>query len=234
MNDWMNPLSHWLLSFTAAATLLLAAALAGRYLLRRPAERMAVAWTCWLGLLALAIVSALPQWPRIHLSAWSAPQPATPAPLHSAEQVFVRIDSEPIVLPYAEAETVMQPSIVALVQAQPPALPPWNHIAASAWLTTASLALSWIMLGLVQTRRLLRSAQAAPTWIHHELTRLVGKRRRVPDLALSPRIATAAALSAFRPKILLPIAAADEACAPAVQAALAHEWAHSATATCGS
>src|SRR6185503_2131004 len=116
-----------------------------------------------------------------------------------------------------------------------PAAPAWPKLPASAlgaiaWLTIAAAALGWLALGLVRAWRLIARSEPAPMWTHDELRQIVGPARRsLPGLLTSKQIASALALGTLRPRIVLPLESATESNAPAVRAALAHEWAHIAS-----
>jgi beta-lactamase regulating signal transducer with metallopeptidase domain len=220
----LTALSAWLCDFAPLVTLLLAAALVARWLIRAPAERMAVAWSTWLGIAALAIVTAAPNWPRVSLLAQRSVLERSEAHLLVGPDVEL-IDDLPQLpqkdsIQGANARPLKAP-FAALTH--PTAL--WQSVIVVAWLMTSGLAVAWIALGMFQTWRLVARSTTAPQWIVQELLRVVGK-QKPPGLRISDRLASAAALGALRPRILLPAASADESLAPAVQAALAHEWAH--------
>ena len=72
---------RWIVDFYLLATLALGLALvAGRWM-RQPVRRLTLAWTTLVGLALLAVVCAMPGWPRVSLG-WLAPadrtQPAEP------------------------------------------------------------------------------------------------------------------------------------------------------------
>jgi beta-lactamase regulating signal transducer with metallopeptidase domain/protocatechuate 3,4-dioxygenase beta subunit len=72
MSDWSESLARWIVDVYAAATILLLAAAAAAAFLRQPARRLAVAWAGVAALGGLAVLAAVPGWPRLH---WL---PATP------------------------------------------------------------------------------------------------------------------------------------------------------------
>ena len=94
------------------------------------------------------------------------------------------------------------------------------------WLGAAGCALAYIFIGACRAFHLLHSAVKAPAWSQQELESLVAFKSRAPRLKTSERIATAAALIAWRPHILLAARSVSEENRTAVRAALAHEWAH--------
>src|SRR5262249_24611098 len=102
----------------------------------------------------------------------------------------------------------------------------WGAWATFVWIGGAGLGLVWMALGSWQASRLLRPSQAAPPWITAELAPIAATRKPRVNVRTSVRLASAVALRARKPVILLPQRNADPASAKAVRAALAHEWAH--------
>jgi beta-lactamase regulating signal transducer with metallopeptidase domain len=107
------------------------------------------------------------------------------------------------------------------------------------------MAIGWVLLGHWRTGALLRTAVKAPSWAWDELKAIIqrtsrnaaeGKSQnategvpdssRVPALWASRRVPSAVALGALSPQIILPESSLAESNRSAVQAALAHEWAH--------
>jgi beta-lactamase regulating signal transducer with metallopeptidase domain len=222
MNAPLESLFAWLLDFLGLATALLVAAIVLRWVLRNPASRVTLAWGTWLAMLAGGILLALPSWPRIDVADWLAPPVEQPSVLladDSAGSQYVYLSQEslaPVVLPLADSNAVLSA----------PALSP-EELGARIWLLVAGLAIGWLAIGFVRAWRLIARSQAAPPWTQEELQQIVGRRRRhLPGLLTSKQIASALALGTLRPRIVLPLASAGENNAPAVRAALAHEWAH--------
>ena len=81
----------WLADYYLLATLLLLIPLACWRWVRQPAHRILIAWTVMLELAMLAVVCALPFWPRVSFIA-AAPREA--APVVAAESVTVH--EEPV------------------------------------------------------------------------------------------------------------------------------------------
>jgi hypothetical protein len=73
MNAWTTPsavsLVGWLADYYALATLLLCGSFAAWRWIRQPAHRLIVAWMLIVELIVLAVVCALPSWPRVSLIA---------------------------------------------------------------------------------------------------------------------------------------------------------------------
>ena len=65
MTEWISQLAGWLADFSWIATVLLAAALVMRLVLRAPASRVMLAWGTWASVAASAVLIATPWWPRI-------------------------------------------------------------------------------------------------------------------------------------------------------------------------
>ena len=222
MNASLELLFTWLLDFSGLATALLAAAIVLRWALRDPASRVTLAWGTWLAILAGGILLALPGWPRIDAADWLAAPAEQPSVLlaeNSAGSEYVYLSNEtlaPVALPLAESG----PALTT------PVLSP-NEVGARIWLLVAALAIGWLAIGLVRAWRLIARSQGAPQWTQEELRQIVGpQRRHLPGLLTSKQVASALALGTLRPRIVLPLASANEGNAPAVRAALAHEWAH--------
>ena len=114
MNAWMIPLANWLLDYAVLATLLLAAGLAARWLLSRPAERMATAWSCFAGLAALVVLTALPAWPRISLGPRGILSTAGASSVTATLMDDLPADIEALV-PLLESEDALEPVEGAVV-----------------------------------------------------------------------------------------------------------------------
>src|SRR5271166_4958344 len=85
----------WLVDFYLLATLLMLVAIAARRWIRQPAQRVTVHWIVAVELATLAVVCALPFWPRISLLRATLPKPAVKSPLTAdGEQV-----SMPVAMP---------------------------------------------------------------------------------------------------------------------------------------
>jgi beta-lactamase regulating signal transducer with metallopeptidase domain len=81
MSRWPESLVLWLADYYVLATVLLAAAFACLSFVRQPARRLAVAWAALASLLVLALLTALPGWPRLAIN------PPTPtAPIDNATE----------------------------------------------------------------------------------------------------------------------------------------------------
>lgn len=223
-------LTVWLVDFQILAALLLTIALVLRCCLRQPAERLVVAWGSWLGVLALAVATAMPVWPRVSLESFRgggyerAPlEPIELSAMEPIEVAAVRADELAAAEPILASLPVAQETIAAEVNFTRPSM---TTVLIGIWLAAMMLCCGWLALGFVQSRRLISLARLAPAWIQVELRRIVGSRRSLAGVLASDRVNSAVALCAVRPRIILPEGTAASEDAKLVRAALAHEWAH--------
>jgi tetratricopeptide (TPR) repeat protein len=231
------------------AGLLLAAAWLAQRWMRQPAARLAVNWMVAVELLVLAVVCAVPVWPRISLlRAASAPvspeRPVVLAPPAAAppQSAGDHAPSRPLVPPALnsprnlELRTGSVPALPESPIAVPHESPTPRDVVAprSSWIEWIALAcfgcmtmvLCWLAWGAVVAWRACRLAKPAPPWLAAEMARIVGEGRRAPRVLVGTRTRTAAALGLFRPTILLPVELAGDAATPALRSVLRHEWAH--------
>ena len=71
----------WLADFYLLATILMLVAVAARRWMRQPAQRLAVSWIVSVELAALAMVCAMPFWPRISLRGAAEQKAAVESPI---------------------------------------------------------------------------------------------------------------------------------------------------------
>ena len=64
MRSWSEVMCYWLADYYVTATVVLLAAIAAMGVLKQPARRLTVAWSALGGLAALAVLAAVPNWPR--------------------------------------------------------------------------------------------------------------------------------------------------------------------------
>ena len=88
-------LVRWLADFYLLATLLLLIAIVARRWIGQPAHRLTVAWLVAAELAALAVVCALPSWPRFSLVAPAANETAVSLPAADAAVHFARPPHRP-------------------------------------------------------------------------------------------------------------------------------------------
>jgi protocatechuate 3,4-dioxygenase beta subunit len=276
MSAFAESLLRWLADYYVLATALLAATFVCLVFVRQPARRLAVAWAATAGLVVLAVLTALPGWPRLPI----APPPVSeadsgdgaPAGLHTsvlAEQTLAQADMRVVGKGRAEEAAVFDISLTQEEMArlfkgfdpkagpagkmgpareatltrplaelrakEPPPAPgngkparaeDWSGLIVGGFLGGALLALAWMGLGAVQVRRLCRHSHPAPPELQALLARVVGTRKRLPRLLLSPRLGQPVALGVWRPAILLPAQATTGAAGSQLEAVMAHEWAH--------
>lgn len=252
MNAFLESVAVWLADFFVLASVLLAVSLALRIVVRGAAARVTLVWCTWLGIAAIALLAAVPSWPRIGIRQITMPPAVvTPGGRESmAKGTPPRVEPLPPLTPdpfatafeFGPLEQTVQamPTVPAVATPQldsPITTPvvPWTTILATAWLASVALGLAWILLGHFRTRRLLTTAKTAPNWVRGELESLVQDikpkakqrpRSNSPGLWSSDRIVTAVAMIARDPQIVLPQASVVETNRSAIRAALAHEWAH--------
>jgi beta-lactamase regulating signal transducer with metallopeptidase domain len=226
MNEVLEFLIMWLTDLVVLGTALLAVTCLALVFLRQPAARMALARGTLLGLATLCVLTVLPGWPR---------QPL-------AEVLSSRVaeeEGDEALLVLAEAGAILP---APLMMDSPPAMDDADNFSAPSaplltlakiikflplfWLGAAGCAIAYILIGAWRAFRLLYTAVKAPAWSQQELERIVSQKNRAPRLKTSERIATAVALLAWRPHILLAARSVSEENKAAVRAALAHEWAH--------
>jgi beta-lactamase regulating signal transducer with metallopeptidase domain len=232
MNDPFTWLTHWLADLLLLGSVLLLLAHLALPLLRQPEQRMTLAWGVILGLWVLMVVAAFPQWPRQSLwlgqhqeesqpSLAVSPVIISPVPVAGgpAQAVASAVSAWPQELaPGPSSETV---SVEATAGSPSPLAANLLRL----WFLGVVMALGWISLGAWQAVRLLRRSQESPLWMQQELAQIVPQ-SSLPRLRVSPRVATAVALCASRPHIVLPASSTQREDATGVRAALAHEWAH--------
>ncbi|MGI8980727.1 MAG: M56 family metallopeptidase [Pirellulaceae bacterium] len=226
MNEMLTFLAAWLVDVLVLGTALLTVSALLLVMLRQPMARMAVARGTLLGLATLCVLTSLPCWPRQPLPEMfsvGSVQDEAAAPLPPLPDSGV-VYAQPLVaeapLSSADPSPPDSPAPQALSMTRLIQLLPLF------WLGAAACAVAYLFLGAWRAFRLVRSAVKAPEWSQQELQRLVSPKNRAPRLKTSERIATAVALLAWRPHILLAAQSVCEENKAAVRAALAHEWAH--------
>jgi beta-lactamase regulating signal transducer with metallopeptidase domain len=231
----------------------LAASLAVRVVVRGPAARVSLVWWTWLGIAAIAVLTALPAWPRIAIDRFAAlpaqlaqgGRESMAAAVHHDGLSHSPLAPDPFdsVLAFDPHDQVTYTeSVVPVTASLPPIAAPvpvptfsGTTVVPAVWSVSVAAGLVWILLGHWRTRRLLTTARAAPAWVLGELETLIHATKRKakqrahstsPGLWSSDRVNSAVALGAAQPQIVLPTASVVETNRPAVRAALAHEWAH--------
>ena len=226
MNEMLSFLTAWLVDLLVLGTALLAAASLFLVMLRQPAARMALARATLVGLATLCVLTALPGWPRQPVAEMLSRVDVEPntaegfPPEPEAGAIYPSPLAVELSLPLEDLLSSAAPAPKALSMSRLITLLPMF------WVGAAGCAIAYIFVGAWRAFHLLRTAAMAPVWSQQELERLVSPKNRSPRLKTSERIATAVALLAWRPHILLAARSASEENKAAVRAALAHEWAH--------
>ena len=248
MRPWSETMSDWLVDYYALTTVVLVAAVVVMGRLRQPARRLSVARSAVVGLAMLAVLAALPGWPRASwrgrpgrtqpdrptVAAASGPDSGitTPAQLGTRPEPRDAMPTGPS-LPAGREESIRaggastQPAVGASVR-----IPTvewtsdWPDLAGRAFVAGGALVLAWLGIGLWQTAVIRRRSRPAPQWSRDVLAHIVGDGRAAPDLLVSGRLAQPVAVGLLRPAIILPERFVEDEPRCRLEAALAHEWAH--------
>jgi beta-lactamase regulating signal transducer with metallopeptidase domain len=227
--SFAGSLVGWLADYYALATLLLLGCwLAWRWT-GQPAHRRVIAWMLSGELIVLAVVCALPGWPRFSLIVAAPPPAAVELPAIVQPPL---VDPPPPIIP--QPELSQAPGDVSPADAAPSPAPPafhWPRLTAAQWIAVGYLAGAllvglWLAWGAVATALVRRRARPAGSALQTELSRLVPPAGRRPRLLVSPQVVHAVALGVLRPTIVLPAALAESSSPPTLRAVLSHEWAH--------
>jgi protocatechuate 3,4-dioxygenase beta subunit len=245
MSPHAEAIGYWLLDFYALATVVFLATFAIVRRMNQPARRLSVAWSASGGLAALAVVTAIPIWPRANWPRLTE----RPAPIRTAVIGNTTPDASTAVPKGAERPELLsqrpaapasnQPAMHELSQGadgaatRPTAekatflyLPAWPALGGWAFSAGALLMIGWLVVGHCQTASVRRRSVQAPQWTHDFLARVVGDGCPLPDLRLSDRLAQPVAVGLLRPSIILPSLLTNQPPESRLDAALAHEWAH--------
>ena len=212
------------------ATIVLGVVATAMLILKQPSRRIAVAFAATGALVMLAILVALPAWPRLAwrtsheppqfhagFSSPAAPEPR-PIPIASVDRPLVgtlhspkstdRAASRPAHTARITSLRIRAPGVVVAFQAG------------------VALSLLWLLLGAVQTTRLRRTSREASANLRELFIRVAGDQARPPALRLSASIAQPVALGIVWPTIIVPEAFAESQPEAGLESVLAHEWAH--------
>jgi hypothetical protein len=250
-----NLVLTWLADYYLVATFLLLATLIGWRWVRHPAHRILIAWTVMLELAVLAVVCALPFWPRVSLIASavesepSHEEPATanmPLPFSPVARIDSRIGDRSVSEEPSTSEAAPEAASPAVATSQWR----WSEVTAVGFLAGVAAVGLWLCWGAIATTFLCWKASPASESLRGELAEIVkgtevvvaeslGQRspssrqpppsplrRRVPRLLVSARVANAVALGVLRPTIVLPAAMVQSGSPQTLRAVLLHEWAH--------
>ena len=204
MRTWSETMSDWLVDYYALATVVLVAAVVVMGRLRQPARRLSVARSAVVGLAMLAVLVALPGWPR---ASWrvrpvrtqperptvaAAPGPdsgiTTPAQLGTRPEPRAAMPTGPS-LPAGREESIraggasMQPAVGLSVR-----IPKvewtsdWLDLVGGVFVAGGALVLAWLGIGLWQTALIRRRSRPAPQWSRDVLAHIVADAGAAPDL----------------------------------------------------
>ncbi len=255
MRPWSGTMSDWLVDYYALATVVLVAAVVVMGRLRQPARRLTVARSAVVGLVILAVLAALPGWPRASwrsrpgqtpsdrptVAAASVPDSGITAPSQFGTRLAPR-DATPTgsSLPAGRAESIRAGGASAQPGVGPSVRIPtvegtsdWPDLAGRAFVAGGTLALAWLGIGLWPTTVLRRQSRPAPRWSRDVLADIVGDGRPAPDLLVSDRLAQPVAVGLLRPTIILPDRFVKDEPRCRLEAALRTNGRTSATGTSG-
>ncbi len=218
----MNTLdvSQWLWDFYLLATVLLVLVLVAGQCLKQPARRMALAWATTVGLLALAVFIALPNWSQLHLS---TPAPPAPEWIEDLQPVFGQAIQQTPVIPAAPAQDLppgMFPTATQIVVID------WGVIALYTLTLGSLVVMLWLALGAWQVRRLRANAERAPDEIVKTFDQLAQGESQSVQLGVLRNLPVAVAVGLRKPWILLPQSLVANANREHIRSVLAHELAH--------
>jgi BlaR1 peptidase M56/WD domain, G-beta repeat len=248
MKTWPETMSDWLVDYYALTTVILVAAVVVMRRLRQPVRRLSVARSAFVGLAMLAVLAALPGWPR---ACWRGrpgrTQPDRPTVAAAAEQRSgittpaqlgtrpeprdarptgpslpagreERVRAEGASTQRAVGLSVWIPTVEGMSE--------WLELVGRAFVAGGASVLVWLGIGLWQTAVIRRQTWRAPQWSRDVLARVVGDGGVAPDLLVSGWLAQPVAVGLLRPAIILPERFIEDEPRCRLEAALAHEWGH--------
>jgi beta-lactamase regulating signal transducer with metallopeptidase domain len=215
--------SRWLWDFYSWATVLLAVALVINYFLSQPARRIVIAWSTAWALLALALLTAVPNWSQYSLVASQSPRQVEETDPFSAPNAPPNFEQRP----QPQQQIAFPPPNMAAVETAPPNVVTidWSTMAMTGLLVGSTVVMCWLALGAWQVRRLCASASPAPDEINRILSELSQGKLPASQLGISKNLPVAVAVGLVRPWILLPQMLTN-ANREQARSVLAHELAH--------
>src|SRR3954465_13229536 len=176
MSQLLHAYGVWLADYYLLASILLVGALAAAFFVAQPARRLAIVKSTSIALLGLAVLCAIPRFSLVPLSKGSNNIPSV-ADRHAA----VAASSAGVANEEVDHSADTQISDRATRATTAVASTSWKHslenlswidflVAAHAMGTTVAAA--WLLLGLLASRRLLKSARPAPPELAHALAQL--------------------------------------------------------------
>jgi hypothetical protein len=240
----MDAMIAWLIDYYAMATVMLVGAIVIMSRMRQPARRLAVGRSAAVGLALLAVLAALPGWPRAQwrdlpgvIRPDRASVPVVPV-VNSGLVGPVQVIDEAGVLDASSSEQRMITIPDGQITSAISQVPGGGSITAAtgrangwkltgqAFVAGGALMLAWLGIGFWQAGAMRRKSRPAPGWPRDLLARIVGDVQRVPTLLVSDRLTQPVAIGLWRPAIVLPERFVEEEPTQRIEAALAHEWAH--------
>jgi beta-lactamase regulating signal transducer with metallopeptidase domain len=248
MRHWSETMSDWLVDYYALTTVVLVAAVVVMGRLRQPVRRLSVARSAVVGLAMLAVLAALPGWPRAYwrgrpgrtqpdrpaIAAASGQDSGimTPAQLKTRPEPPDAMPTGPS-LPAGRDDSIRagraraQPAVGTSVRISTVEwTSDWLGLVGGAYVAGGALVLAWLGIGLWQTARIRRQSRPAPQSSRDVLAHIVGDSRAEPDLLVSGWLAQPVAVGLLRPAIILPERFVKDEPRRRLEAALAHEWVH--------
>ncbi len=255
MRPWSETMSDWLVDYYALTTLVLIGAFVVMGRLRQPVRRLSVARSAVVGLAMLAILAALPGWPR---ACWrgrpGGTQPDRPtfaatsgqdSAITTPAQLGTRPEPPDAMPPGPPMPAGREDSIQAGRAATQPSVgrsfrmptvewtSDWLDLVGRAFVACGALVLAWLGIGLWQTAVIRRQSRPAPQWSRDVLAHIVGDGGAAPDLLVSGWLAQPVALGLLRPAIILPERFIEDEPRCRLEAALRTNGCTSATGTSG-
>jgi len=177
--SFAGPLVGWLADYYLVATLLLLVCLAGWRWVRQPAHRLMAAWLVMLELIVLAVVCALPCWPRVSLIATTShPREAIVEPAAASDHDFVA--PPPVRLDSVVPGDIVRPAPVRPQtprSAATPILPEprwtWVELLAGGYLIGSVMVGLWLCWGAAATMLTCKRAQPASDRLRAELCQVI-------------------------------------------------------------
>ncbi len=241
-------MGDWLVDYYALATVILVAAVVVMGRLRQPARRLTVARSAVVGLAMLAVLAALPGWPRAcwrgrpgrtrpdrpTVAAASGQDSGITTPAQLGTRLAPR-DATPTgpSLLSGHAESIRAGGASTQPGAGPSVRIPtvewtsdWPDLAGRALVAGGALVLAWLGIGLWRTAVIRRQSRPAPQWSREVLAHIVGDGGAAPDLLVSDWLAQPVAVGLLSPAIILTERFVEDEPRCRLEAALAHEWVH--------
>jgi beta-lactamase regulating signal transducer with metallopeptidase domain len=248
---WLTSIGYMLADFFVGGTLLLGAVLIVLGRIKQPSKRLAVARTALMALALLAVLFAVPDWPRFSIfrpesgsvnaaTDKESQNIASLAP--SRERLNIQSDAAHVEAPETRRSSKTdktelpqtRPSDSAWAESLAPEAQGIWHGLSMSWPAllaameglTVVLVGAWLIVGAVQSRRLCHRAFPAPTFVYQTLQQMALRHERLPCVLLSPDAPNPVTLGVRHPTILLPADFAASYDPQSLRSALAHELAH--------